>query len=130
MRNVLETLPQEWIPEPMATFPRGSCGDASLLLGSYLADCGYFGFEYIAGERGFQRNNTWTSHAWLAQKSIIVDITADQFSDAPSAVVICNSSIWHQQLEIITRSPSDFRLWTGQGTNHLHILYNKIKTLI
>lgn len=126
MRNTIDALPREMLPDPMSKFPRGSCGDASLLLGAYFVDCGHLGFEYIVGERGTNVNSTWTSHAWLARGNFTVDITADQFPDAPSKVIVDEPSIWHQQFEIISKTPSDFRLWSGPGTYHLHTLYAKL----
>jgi hypothetical protein len=58
----------------MRQFPRGSCGDASLLLARYLRENGAGEFQYVLGERG--EGNHWTSHAWLEQAEVIVDIAA------------------------------------------------------
>lgn len=130
MREAIEAVPQEKLPQPMSHFPRGSCGDASLLLGAYLVDQGFNGFEYVCGERGIKAKNTWTSHAWLALGELVVDITADQFADAPSSVIVESPSLWHQQFEVDQKGPSDFRAWSGPGTYHLITMYAYLKPLL
>lgn len=87
MRSAIEALQPEKLPITMVAFPVGSCGDVSLLLGTYLKDSGIPDFEYVSGDRGSHNDNTWTSHAWLARGSLIVDITADQFEDAPGKII-------------------------------------------
>jgi hypothetical protein len=108
----------------MKSFPNGACGDTALLLGGFLVDLGHSGFDYICGERGTQADNTWTSHAWLQRGHLFVDITADQFEDAPGSVIVELNSTWHQSFEV-TRAPEngDFRAWSGVGTHHLHAMY-------
>jgi hypothetical protein len=124
MRTAIEALPKDELPFAMAMFPGAACGDASLLLGAYLVDCGEFGFLYICGERGFHADNTWTSHGWLARGDLIVDITADQFDDAPAPVIVGRNSIWHRTFQHHDKpQPSDFRAWSGPGTYHLHTVY-------
>jgi hypothetical protein len=130
MRKAIEAVPQAELPFPMSCFPRGACGDVCLLLGAYFSDQGINGFEYVCGERGSQAENTWTSHAWLANKELIVDITADQFIDAPSAVIVTSPSIWHRQFEINHRSNSDFRLRSGPGTHYLTSIYSRLKSVL
>jgi hypothetical protein len=55
MRKAIDAVRREELPFPMSQFPQGSCGDASLLLGAYLVDRGFAGFEYVCGERGTKR---------------------------------------------------------------------------
>jgi hypothetical protein len=62
-------------------FPNGCCGVASLMLGAYLQSYGLSEHEYVYGDRnGF-------SHAWLECKSIIIDITSDQFEDGEEVYI-------------------------------------------
>jgi hypothetical protein len=128
MRRAIEAAPKDKLPFPMAKFPRAACMDASLLLGAYLVDCGENDFLYVCGERGLQDDKTWTSHGWLARDNLIVDITADQFEDAPTAVIVERNSVWHRQFRG-SRLPerSDFRVWTGCGTDHLHTIYARLE---
>jgi hypothetical protein len=123
MRRAIDEVPRQKLPFPMASFPLGACGDGSLLLGTYLKDRGFPDFEYILGERGNHRDNTWISHAWLGCGSLIVDMTADQFPDISVNVIVADPSKWHRQFSIVSKSLSDFRLWDGPGVGHLHTFY-------
>lgn len=128
MRRAIEAIRPADLPLPMSNFPAGACGDACLLLGTYLAECGQIGFHYICGERGLRQDNTWTSHAWLSREGLIIDITADQFADAPGGVIIQRNSEWHDGFECEDEPcPSDFRSWSGPGTYHLHAIYPRLK---
>lgn len=124
MRFAIESLSREKLPISMSEFPAGACGDVCLLLGAYFKDRGVSGFEYIAGERGNQRDSTWTSHAWLARESLIVDITADQFEDAPGKIIVSGNSAWHRTFKAERAQPSNFREWSGPGTYHLYKIYS------
>lgn len=130
-RAALDAIPREQFPVPMSKFPRGSCGDASLLLGAFLVDSGQDGFEYICGTRGSWDDNSWTTHAWLAKGSLIADITADQFDDSPGPVIVSSDSQWHRVFRVDKgRSPGDFRVWTGPGTYHLRGMYSVLRPLL
>ena len=123
MRFALETLPFRNRFLTLEPFPKACCGDASLLLGAYLVDQGHTGFRYICGERGEMHGGTWTSHAWLANGPLIVDITADQFPDGPGAVIVSRRSLWHAQFEVEYGAESEFRRYSGPGVIHLHQAY-------
>ena len=127
-RDCIEAVDPKLLPPSMMNFPRGSCGDSSLLIGAFLADRGYSGFEYVSGDRGTVVDNTWTSHAWLQRSSLVVDITADQFDDAPSPVIVSHNSVWHKTFDIDDkRSPADFRAYSGSGSVKLHPIYAAIR---
>ena len=81
------------LPISFHEFPRGSCGDASLLLGKYLDEMGLGQFDYVCGELGRQ------SHAWLEKDGVIVDITADQFDDVTAEVIVADNSSFHIRFE-------------------------------
>ena len=53
-------------------FPAGSCGDASELLGEYLADCGLGVWTYTMGVN-LEAGRT---HGWIEQDGLIADTTA------------------------------------------------------
>ena len=127
MRRALESVPMDARPPSMSAFPRGACGDASLLLGAYLADNGYPGFLYVCGERGKKEDGSWTSHAWLSKGGLIVDITADQFRECFDSIVVGEASRFHKSFDIEATDLADFRAWTGFGTIHLHTLYSGMK---
>lgn len=127
LRTAIESVPTNRLPITFSSFPRGACGDASLILGAYLADNGFPEFVYVTGERGSHDAGTWSSHAWLEADGLVADITADQFQDAPSNVVVAAPSLWHQCFKVVERQPADFRSWSGSGTVHLHTLYSQLK---
>ncbi len=81
---------------------------------------------YISAERGTISDNTWTSHAWLAKGTLVIDITADQFIDGPAPVIVSNSSAWHSQFEIEEIYPSDLNTWSG--VDELLYFYSRIKS--
>lgn len=129
LRAVLESLAPS-LPIGLAEFPRGACGDTSLLLGTLLVDHGVAGFEYICGDRGSHDDGTWTSHAWLHRDGLVIDITADQFDDGPGPVIVSSDSAWHRGFDWDSPSPSDFRSWHGPGTYDLYRAYGAVKTAL
>jgi hypothetical protein len=91
-RNAIVRCPRDDL-RSLRDFPRGSCGDASVLLGEYLHQTGHGQWDYVAGEREPDLH----SHAWLEQDGLIVDITADQFDDVDEPVIVTSDRSWHQQ---------------------------------
>ena len=49
-RTALEECERRLLPITFEDFPRGSCGDATLLLAKFLQDSGLGMFDYICGE--------------------------------------------------------------------------------
>jgi len=91
-------------------FPNGSCGDATLLLGSYLKDKDCGKFIWVKAVRG-RKGKDWTTHGWLKQGDILVDITADQFPEIEEKVIVKTQSEWHASFEIIDENQiADYRL--------------------
>lgn len=97
-----------------------------MLLGAYLADQGVHGFAYASGARGEHADGTWHTHAWLQQGKLVIDITADQFSDMPHAIIVAAHSKWHEQFRADPDQDADFRAWSGMGVDPLHSMYEKI----
>lgn len=75
-------------------FPIGCCGNVSHILGCFLISQGYANVRYVAGERTV--NEQYQTHAWLEWDDWIIDITADQFTDGPSAVFMERDSEFHR----------------------------------
>jgi hypothetical protein len=84
----------------LSAFPNGSCGDVSELLGQYFSDSGLGSWDL----RSAMTSDLSCSHAWLEQDDLIVDITANQFSDMSEPVLVTKDRTWHN-----TRFP------TGSG---------------
>jgi hypothetical protein len=125
-RLAIESTPPEDRPIGMQDFPNGACGDTALLFGAYLVDHAIPGFKYICGERGSNADNTWFSHAWLQRNDLVVDLTADQFSDAPAGVIVSSPLPWHKQFRTEQGQESDFRKWRGHGIDLLYQMYARV----
>lgn len=108
-RAALENTPSAKLPIGLQAFPRGACGDASLLLGYYLKTQGFGTFDYVSGA-GWDENGEWYSHAWIRQGNVIVDITADQFAGQPP-VVVTDTSPWHGTFEVEVPHEADFHVY-------------------
>lgn len=54
---------------------------------------GFGRWEYVTGWRGR------SSHAWLRQGNVIVDVTADQFPDMDQPVIVTTDDGWHRQFD-------------------------------
>lgn len=59
-------------------FPKGCCGDASLLLSEYLRE-NEIETDYVCGSFLLEGEDQTQSHAWLEFGKNIIDITGDQF---------------------------------------------------
>lgn len=77
--------------DSLAGFPRGSCGDASELLGQYLSDSGLGTWSYRDG----MQSDPFFTHAWVERNGLILDITADQFPDVSEPVLLTADRTWH-----------------------------------
>ena len=131
VRSAIESIAPQDLPITFSHFPRGACGDACLLLGTYLEDqCGFDAFDYVSGERGSHTQDTWTSHAWLQRGELIVDITADQFPDAPAPVIVAEPSLWHRGFGVESRSPANLKKWSGPRTYDVLRLYARVRRLL
>lgn len=125
-RQAIEHIPHTQRPIGMQAFPRGACGDSALLLGAYLVDQQVPGFMYVCGELGDKSANTWTTHAWLQRGELVIDLTADQFIDAPCGVIVSEPSGWHKKFRTESGQQSDFRKYGGYGADLLRPMYAQI----
>lgn len=93
-RRALAQMKHDAWPFGLSNFPSGWCKFASWILGRHLmAELGCAVPEYVFGDRGWPDN--YQSHGWLECSGLIVDITADQFSDMDEPVVVVERSDWH-----------------------------------
>ncbi|WP_162939586.1 hypothetical protein [Neorhizobium sp. NCHU2750] len=90
-RDLIMRTQKSSLPITLQDFPKGACGDTTLLLGHHLAELGHGDFRYYLGWRDGR------SHAWLQSGSVIVDITADQFEDFDDPVFVSDRSSWHEE---------------------------------
>ncbi len=130
LRSEIEAVPCQDLPVGMRRFPKGACGSSAILLGAYFTNCKIEGFVYVQGRRGSRQDSTSASHAWLARKGLVIDITADQFPDAPSPVIVADPSPWHQTFRVQELAdPGNYRvLWNRFGVDDLYRLYKRLYT--
>ena len=110
VRRAIELKKDELGITWFSDFPAGCCSDTSLILAEYLKRKGFGIATHVSGELDGH------SHAWLELKGLIIDITADQFDEIDSAVIVEQESIYHQKYENeeIRRVPYN-HLLTGQN---------------
>jgi len=94
----------------LRTFPAGACGDSCRLLAEYLRAAGLGEFGIVTGWRRPQM----ITHAWLVQGDVIVDITADQFVEVDTPLIVTTRSDWHDRWD--AGSPS----WRDVGLSYYH----------
>lgn len=88
VRHVMDNLiannkiSHNWIP--FGKFPKGCCGDMSIILATHLKSVGFELADYICG----RHHEDGRSHAWLRLDGVCIDITADQFDFASFPKVI------------------------------------------
>ena len=125
-RVCLEKANQEELTNGLRSFPRGACGHATLLLGTFLSDRGFGQFNYVCGERGYKQDGDWTSHAWLQKGNLVVDITADQFDGDIDKVIVAENSDWHSQFTVEDEHPACYRKYDEHTRQQLDYAYQKI----
>lgn len=119
-RAAIEACDLKRLPITFHEFPRGACGDATLILAKYFKDNGQEGFVYVCGMRDGH------SHAWLQRDGLIVDITGDQFPDNDQRICVIRGSVWHAQFEIDRESSSDIDLYNDFTRLSMGAAYNRI----
>jgi hypothetical protein len=80
LEKVLQTL--QYIPPPFKSFPFGSCGICSDMLGSILNGMWTGPALYVGASDQMEQ-----SHAWLRYEDIVIDVTGDQFPGRPPVFV-------------------------------------------
>lgn len=125
-RACLELANRGGLTIGLRDFPSGACGDATLLLGTFLSDRGFGQFNYVCGERGNIPTEDWTSHAWLQKGNLVVDITADQFDDNDGKVIVSENSAWHRQFTVEEEHSACYRNYDEHTREQLDHAYQKI----
>lgn len=118
---MLQVVRREW-----AT----ACGNATPLLGTYLAEIGLGTFDYVLGERRERDADggpQYQSHAWLEQDGLIVDITGDQFSEGAEAVIVTRErSPLHASFDRSVENRADYRIYDDYTVARLSVMYQQI----
>ena len=123
-RTAIELCDRKRLPITFKEFPLGSCGDAAILLGTFLKEEGAGTFTYMVGQRG--EGNDRHSHAWLEDDGVIVDITADQFLDMTERVIVTTHSCWHKTFDQEKMHEADYRIFDKHTVATLGNAYKTI----
>ncbi|MGL1937353.1 MAG: hypothetical protein OCD01_20175 [Fibrobacterales bacterium] len=77
-------------------FPKGNCLSASVNLGVHLNKLHLGDFKLAVAAQGLK------IHVWLVDDTLMIDITADQFDDEDSTVIVekRGCSPWHDQWKV------------------------------
>jgi hypothetical protein len=119
-RRAIEECDKTRLPVSFISFPKGSCGDASLILAHYLKEKGLGEFDYILGGR------MGKSHGWLKQAEFIIDITADQFEDNNEKVIVTVNPKWHNEFKVENVNIADLKTYDENTKTNLLNAYNEI----
>lgn len=120
-RNAIEKCDPKSLPVTLQGFPYGACGDATLLLAKYLHENGCGQFDYVLGKRGDY------SHVWLQRGDLIVDITADQFEDQNTPIIVTKDQSWYASFHGETLHIADFYLYDQAKVSELASAYITVK---
>ncbi len=91
-REAFETVGRSFNFGFFPYFPEGCCTWASIFIGNFLKE-----EHNLQAKRVFSKSN----HEWTFVNNYIVDITADQFCNSISSVIVEKESKWHSQLGIL-----------------------------
>lgn len=90
MRQAFEQYAASTPDMMFKSFPRATCGPTAELIGRYLSEVCGLDAQHVEA----RCSDGWT-HAWVVVGDILVDITADQFGQAP--VIVTRDSPWHRE---------------------------------
>lgn len=110
------------------TFPKGSCKSTSLLFARFLRERWSVDWQLVSAQRGRPSKGNWVSHAWLESGGIIFDLTADQFPDAPSPVIVSSESEWHRRFVWKRKFPVNDYGYHGEALVKLERQYGHVRT--
>ena len=124
-REALEKCDRHLLPIAFEEFPRGSCGDATLLLAKFLEKSGFGMFDYVCGEIPIEGGGL-QSHAWLQRSNLIIDITADQFDEVQETVLVTRNHDWHNRFHSEVKHIADYEIFDEHTKNSLAAAYTMV----
>lgn len=81
-----------------ASFPHGTCGPVSELMGRIILELTCREAVYVCGD-GHPDLGAPQSHAWLEVEGVIVDLTHDQFEGTGLTGWVHEASAWHAKFD-------------------------------
>lgn len=129
-REAFEVSDLSKAPGFLKNFPSGCCSWATIFIGHYLKnECGLSPKRILSAH-----HMSGGQHEWLIVNDIIIDITADQFDDAPNSVIVETDSEWHAKLQGGERSSlrpvSDYDEITCEDKQKASEVYTTIVTKV
>ncbi|MFE8729865.1 hypothetical protein, partial [Aeromonas hydrophila] len=76
--------------------------------------------------RGDKEDGSWCSHVWLERQGLIVDITADQFSDFSHKVFVGMGSSFHSTFTVEDVSDADYEIYDSNTYEKLMSAHQEI----
>jgi hypothetical protein len=74
---------KKFSPSDFPPFPRGACNWACEILGHLLAQKGFGAWQLVKAEATCDGSGGKCTHDWLEKDGVVIDPTADQFTDRP-----------------------------------------------
>ncbi len=121
IRIAFEHMDKSNIPVTFINFPRGACGDTCEVLAEILKELEYGSFRYVAGRR-----KNGNSHAWLEQRGLIIDITADQFDEITESIYVGPSNSWYQQFEVQQKHEAGYSRLDAYSAAELSDVHSRV----
>lgn len=131
-RKAFETVGRSQSFGAFPHFPNGCCTWASIFIGNFLIN------EYdLSPKRVYSAWHPSSSqHEWVLLSGTIIDITADQFDDAPAPIIVRNDSEWHAQFrdskisDYLPVSKYDIRGNTQKVSDIYELIISEVKELL
>lgn len=98
-RRAFDNADLSCAPGFLPQFPQGCCLWASLFIANFLK-YEYGLFPRHAASEGHPVYGS--GHEWVVVNEMIIDITVDQFRDAPAAIIVAEESKWHDEWQKLT----------------------------
>jgi len=109
----------------MSRFPVGCCKQSSQLLARFLVtELQVPLVTFVHAERGGTTGSFWQSHVWLSVDQHYIDITADQYTEIDSPVVVSVDGGWHMSWDrrrhLTYGEMMNFDLWEARRFNRMY----------
>jgi len=108
-RRAAENIARRGDVKRLDGFPHGRCKDASIILARVIAE--RTDAEDIRYVWGYLGDGDKSTHGWLRVHGVNVDVTADQFSEAPAPVLVSVTDRFHDLFRFMGKDDPYPRLW-------------------
>ena len=130
LRSEIQAIESSERPIRLKLFPRGSCGDASLILHSLINDAGIAGSRTAHATRVGADGMSWPTHAWVELSGVILDITPDQFPDGGETIYVGPASPFYDSFVVDYYEIATIKVMKGHGIPELHDFYDRLRIAV